>query len=128
MHHNRHFSLQEANIALEEIKPLVEEMIKLKNELDRDGFDIYRHQYFGGVGSNGTGEFPKELSRLVEIVKIISSKGVIIKGIDEGLIDFPHIRTGGEEVYLCWKTGEESIAYWHRIPDGFAGRKNIEEL
>jgi hypothetical protein len=128
MYHSRHFSLLEANKTLEEIKPLIEEMIRLKNELDREGFDIFRHQYFGGVGSNGTGEFPKELNRLVEIVKTISSKGVLIKGIGEGLIDFPYIRTGGEEVYLCWKAGEDNIAYWHRIPDGFEGRKSIEEL
>jgi hypothetical protein len=38
------------------------------------------------------------------------------------------VRENGDEVYLCWKLGEEGIAYWHRIPDGFAGRRSIEEL
>jgi hypothetical protein len=126
--HERHFTLEEAQSTLEEIKTLIEEMVRLKHELDCKGFDIYRHQYFGGVGLNGTGEYPGEMERLIDIVKTISSKGVLIKGIDNGLIDFPHIRQGGDEVYLCWKAGEESIAFWHRIPDGFQGRRNIKEL
>ncbi len=125
---NRHFTLEEANNLLEDIKPLVEEMIRSKQELDRKGHDIYLHQYFGGVGSNGTGKFPGEVEKLVEIVRTISSKGVLIKGIDNGLIDFPCIRKNGEEVYLCWKAGEESIHYWHNVSDGFSGRKSILEL
>jgi hypothetical protein len=128
MHHEKHFSLNEANELLEKVKPLIEEMVELKGKLDDMGYDVFKHQYFGGLGPNGTGEFPQEMERLVEIVKDISAKGIIIKGLDEGLIDFPHVRSTGEEVYLCWKTGEDTISFWHRIPDGFAGRKNIEEL
>ena len=128
MLHDKHFSLNEASILLENVKLLVEEMVELKAKLDDMGYDVFRHQYFGGLGPNGTGEFPQEMERLIEIVKDIASKGIIIKGLDEGLIDFPHIRDNGEEVYLCWKSGEDAINFWHSIPDGFAGRKNIEEL
>jgi hypothetical protein len=74
------------------------------------------------------GSFPPELEKLVEIVKIISSKGVIIKGIDNGIIDFPHIRKNDEEVYLCWRRGEEEIMFWHPISEGFKSRKNISDL
>jgi hypothetical protein len=126
--HSRHFSLEEANTILDEIKPQVEEMIKLKRRLDSKGYDVYNHQYFGGSGPNGKGVFPDELEKLVEIVKEISSKGVLIKGIDNGLVDFPHIRKDGNEVYLCWKFNEGEIAYWHTIAEGFAGRRNINEL
>lgn len=128
MLHDKHFSLNEASRLLENVKPLVEELVELKTKLDDMGYDVFRHQYFGGLGPNGTGEFPQEMEKLVEIVKDIASKGIIIKGLDEGLIDFPHIRKNGEEVYLCWKSGEDAIKFWHSIPDGFAGRKNIEEL
>jgi hypothetical protein len=126
--HSIHFTLDEANNLVEEIKPLIEEMTDLKLKLDEKGYDIFRHTYFGGIGPNGTGAFPAEMERLVEIVKLISSKGIIIKGIDNGLIDFPHIRSNGDEVYLCWKSGEGDIAYWHKIPEGFSGRRHINEL
>jgi hypothetical protein len=41
-----------------------------------------------------------------------------------GLVDFPSI-IDGEEVLLCWRSDEESIAFYHRPDDGFAGRKPI---
>jgi hypothetical protein len=126
--HDTHFTLERARNMLPEVAPLVEEMVSLKHILDEQGFDVYRHQYFGGSGPNGDRFFPEELERIVEIAKTIEERGVLIKGIDEGLIDFPHLRSNGEEVYLCWKVGESSIHFWHRIPDGFAGRRPIEEL
>jgi hypothetical protein len=43
-----------------------------------------------------------------------------------GLVDFPAI-INGEEVYLCWKTDEEKIIYYHRIHEGFSGRKLIPD-
>ncbi|MBM2840365.1 MAG: hypothetical protein HW412_893, partial [Bacteroidetes bacterium] len=58
----------------------------------------------------------------------LDARGIVVKGIDEGLIDFPHIRPNGEEVYLCWKLGEDDILSWHRIEDGFTGRKSIDQL
>ena len=128
MFHNIHFTLLEANKLLAEIKPMIEEMVELKKILDDKHYDIYTHEFFGGVGPNGTGKFPEEMEKLVEIIKIVSSKGILVKGIDTGIIDFPCIRRNGEEVYLCWMPGEDEISYWHRIPDGFQGRKNIEEL
>lgn len=126
--HEIHFSLNEANDLLDEIKPLIEEMVSLKKKLDLKGYDVYNHQYFGGYGPNGQGSFPDEMEKLIGIIKGVSSKGVLVKGIDSGLIDFPHLRENGEEVYLCWKSGEGEIAYWHSIPEGFPGRRNISEL
>lgn len=126
--HDKHFSLNEANDLLDEIKPLIEDMIGLKKKLDSKGFDVYNHQYFGGYGPNGQGAFPEEMEKLIDIVKKISSEGVLLKGLDNGLVDFPHLREDGEEVYLCWKFGEGEIAFWHSIPEGFPGRRNISEL
>src|SRR5438128_1959515 len=123
--HSIHFSLEEANELLAELRPMVEEMITLKQKLDEQGYDILNHRYFGGSGPNGSGAYPAELERLVDVVEIISAKGVQIKGIDNGLVDFPHIRENGEEVYLCWMYGENEIRFWHAIPEGFRGRKNI---
>ena len=126
--HKKHFTLREAKQLLPAVKPLVEELVGLKRVLDERGYDISRHRYFGGSGPNGERAYPPELVRLVEIAQNIEHEGVLVKGVDEGLIDFPHIRSNGEEVYLCWKEGENDIFYWHRIPDGFAGRKSITEL
>jgi hypothetical protein len=42
-----------------------------------------------------------------------------------GLLDFP-ARIDDEEVYLCWKLGEDRIRFYHRQDEGFSGRKPID--
>lgn len=54
----------------------------------------------------------------------INGWGVELKGIDEGLVDFPSERAG-RVVCLCWKLGEERIAWWHEVEAGFAGRQPL---
>ena len=50
----------------------------------------------------------------------------LVKDLDSGLIDFPTLFRG-DEVYLCWKLGESGIGFWHKIEDGFPGRKPIDQ-
>lgn len=52
--------------------------------------------------------------------------GIELKDPDKGLIDF-YWRQDGEIAYLCWFAGEPSLTYWHRLHDGFAGRRRIAE-
>ena len=47
-----------------------------------------------------------------------------MKDLDEGLVDFPAWR-GDEEVLLCWRLGEDEVAFWHGADEGFAGRKSL---
>lgn len=54
----------------------------------------------------------------------INGWGVEVKGIDDGLVDFPSERDG-RVVYLCWKAGEDGIAWWHELETGFAGRQPL---
>lgn len=43
---------------------------------------------------------------------------------EQGLIDFPGERDG-ELVYLCWRLGEDRVAFWHPRDTGFAGRQPL---
>ena len=126
--HDKHFTLEQAQRMLSGISAHVQEIVALKQKLDERGYDVYRHQYFGGSGPNGDRFFPPELEKLVKLAQNLHRKGIVIKSMEDGLIDFPHIRSNNQEVYLCWKFGEDDIRFWHRIEDGFAGRKSIEEL
>ena len=63
-------------------------------------------------------------SEIVRLIHRIESFGCIVKDIDLGTIDFPSTREG-EQVYLCWKIGEPTIAHWHGLEDGFAGRRPL---
>ena len=126
--HKKHFTVDQARRMLLGIMTLIDELVDLKKKLDARGYDVYRHDYFGGTGPNGERYFPPELERLVEIAKNLDKKGILIKGLDNGLIDFPHVRSNGDEVYLCWKAGESDIQYWHSIQAGFEGRRPLADL
>jgi len=128
--HDRHFSLDEAQQALAEVRPQVEELKTLKRALDRQGFNlsVYPVPTGPGLSTNGHQPYPKEFIRLTDLLQRITKMGIQIKDVGGGLIDFPHLRDSGEEVYLCWKLGEETIGYWHPIQGGFAGRQPIGTL
>ncbi len=55
----------------------------------------------------------------------LEGTGVMVKSMDEGLLDFPAERFG-EDIWLCWKVGEDSVKFWHEKHTGFMGRKPIE--
>jgi hypothetical protein len=61
---------------------------------------------------------------LLKAVASLNGMGISLKGPLEGLIDFPSFRDG-ELIELCWKLGEERVEHWHKVGEGFAGRKNL---
>ena len=124
----RLFTLQEAQAKVSEIEPKLAEMTLLKATLDRKGYDVYRHQYFGGMGPNGQKAFPPEMERLVAIASELANAGIEVKDLDKGLIDFPHRRVNGEIVFLCYMHGEPAILTWHTIEAGFPGRQSLAFL
>jgi hypothetical protein len=128
MEFQKHFSVVEAQALLSELLPKLKEIARLKVVLDKKGYDVHRHRYFGGMGPNGQKVFPNEMETLVELVADLNRAGVEIKDLNTGLIDFPHRRANGEEVLLCYRLPEEEIVSWHTLEGGFAGRRPLGEL
>lgn len=58
------------------------------------------------------------------LLREIGDLGCEVKDVEQGLVDFPHQR-GDHVVYLCWKSGEDRIRFWHELSTGFAGRKPL---
>ena len=65
------------------------------------------------------------ITKMYEAIEILENTGVVVKSIDQGLLDFPSKRFD-DEVWLCWKYGETEIKFWHEKDSGFMGRKPIE--
>jgi hypothetical protein len=126
--HLVHFTLDEAQALLPATITALEKMQKMKQELDLQGYDLRGHYYFARLGMNGTRNYPEEMQTLIELYRDLNAKGIQVKDIDRGLIDFPCLRKDGQEVYLCYMLGEDRISYWHTIEDGFGGRRSIDEL
>jgi hypothetical protein len=129
----RHFTPEEANEALAEVRPLVESMVAHRRA--HAAALARQEELEGHIRGNGGGIPPAELAEtaaeiereareLAAVVDDLTRLGVEVKDVDEGLVDFPALR-GGETVLLCWKLGEDEIGYWHTIDGGFAGRRPL---
>ena len=108
------FTLEEANAFV----PWLEEMFQRLSEIRQELADSK-----GGAGQ------PEEMSeRLMQAledgVQEIFDKGIIVRDVDRGLVDFPTQREG-REVFLCWVCGEGKIDFWHETDRGFAHRQPL---
>jgi hypothetical protein len=130
----RHFTPNEANDALREIRPLVEKLVSHRKEQQR--LRAERLELAAKIAGNGGGIDSEavagleeaEQSERVEIARCVNAihgRGAIVKDLDGGLVDFPALRNG-EEILLCWRLGEDEVAHWHGLEEGFAGRRQLD--
>jgi hypothetical protein len=132
----RYFTPEEANAALHELRPLAEEMVERRQALvtaqkRRASLGAQVVTNGGDLTPSDFAEADEELEQaateLARVVERIQGEGVLIKDLDLGLLDFPALREG-EEILLCWQLGEDRVAFWHGVEEGFAGRKPLSDL
>ena len=74
--------------------------------------------------TNNKRKLNSSITKFYQSIEDLENTGVSLKGLDEGLLDFPAKRFD-EEIWLCWKEGETEIKFWHEKDSGFMGRKPI---
>jgi hypothetical protein len=131
----RLFSLTEAERTRRELEPFLIEAIDARKKLSGLEDELQavstRILMMGGVLVPYAKLAQKRMEHqsLAEVMKSnlerILSTGCLIKDLDVGLLDFPSI-INNEEVYLCWKLGEDRIRYYHRPEEGYGGRKPLD--
>lgn len=126
---SRYFTLQEARDALTAIRPLMDEIQAIRQKILARRPEVWPvvERAAGNGGSQAASKIVEEFGRLDALVHQIQDTGALFKDINLGLLDFPALREG-HEVYLCWKYGEEDIAFWHEIEAGYAGRQTIDSF
>ena len=122
----KHFTVEEANDLLPYVASVFEKIQSISEELTERKQDLEKlHRSAPG---NGGGD--KSVDVVIRSEAIgryladLEEKGILVKDIDTGLIDFPHMREN-REVFLCWKLGEKTIEFWHEINAGFKGRQPL---
>jgi len=129
----RYFTVDEANEAVDELRPVVERMVEHRRRF------LVAEQQRGELteqaGSNGGDLTPTDFAEVEEELELqgaalagcieqLQSAGALVKDLDQGLLDFPALREG-EEILLCWRLGEDEIEYFHGTAEGFAGRQPL---
>ena len=131
----RLFTLKEAERTRREVEPVLVEAIDtrkklapLENELAAVSARI---MMMGGiiVPYEKLAAMRAQHQQLAETLKTalkrILETGCLIKDLDIGLLDFPAV-INKQDVYLCWKLGEDRIRFYHRQDEGFASRKPLD--
>ncbi|MDO8641204.1 MAG: DUF2203 domain-containing protein [Nitrosarchaeum sp.] len=123
-----YFTKNEANQALPDVIKKFEFTLAKKNEVSKIEQELQ-------MEISATNTFKESvllkqklnaaIIKFYEAIEILENTGVVVKGIEQGLLDFPSKRFD-EEVWLCWKYGETEIKFWHEKDSGFMGRKPIE--
>ena len=127
------FTLEEANAALTELRPIVERMVQHRRNLT--AAQVRQAELVTRIAGNGGDMVPSDLHDLAETIQReadaisdcaeqIDQAGAQVKSLEEGLLDFPAKR-GQEDVLLCWKLGEDEIRFWHGTDEGFSARKRL---
>ena len=124
---NSYFSVNDAN----EILPLVikkfnyakkakAEVVKMEQQLTSEMTPTISLEEY----TINKRKLNSSITKFYQSIEDLENTGVSLKGLDEGLLDFPAKRFD-EEIWLCWKEGETEIKFWHEKDSGFMGRKPI---
>jgi hypothetical protein len=118
-----HFTAEEANTLLPKVAPLVEELRDAHAIMEERQDDVTE-----SIPTNGGGavhrEFLDASTRAAAALQTLEEMGLVVRDPSSGLVDFPAIRDG-REVFLCWRLGEEAVAWFHPPETGFAGRQPL---
>jgi hypothetical protein len=131
----RLFTAAEANALLAEIAPVIASMRDAAQTGTRAGKIVQElalklEASGGGRPDQQEIAAQRELAASIEqlraALETLDHLGIRVKDPGRGLIDFPSDRNG-EVVELCWLDGEPAVAHWHRVGEGFAGRRPLRE-
>lgn len=126
LHHQKHFSIEEARTLLPLLQKILNEAHHAQRELTRSDEELGRRltDTGGDIGGAIAAEMLQHLAAVNDCLHRITAMGIVVKDIGRGLVDFPHLRDG-QEVYLCWEMDEDDIEFWHDLDDGYAGRERL---
>ena len=128
----KYYTVDEVNLVLPELQARVDEVQHLHERIQELGTQLLERE--GRAADAPPAEVAEQgmttaqvqfLARQIEDrVEAILRLGGVPKDLGQGLVDFPGL-VGGEEVWLCWKSGEARVRFYHGRHEGFSGRRPL---
>ena len=122
----RHFTVKEANDLLPTVREILQRLqlqgVALAASWEGVVPALQAAPHNGG--SAAAADYLRALNRFNLQLRRLGALGILLKDVERGLVDFPHLRDG-EEVFLCYELSEERVAFWHRIDSGYASRRAL---
>ena len=137
MIYKKHFSIEEANGLIPQLRDYFEEIFSIQKCLkkERKQKELVTQNLSRNGGWNNSALYLENSFKVSKILDKILKTGAVVKDLEKGLVDFPHISEGlvplihrgqsEKEVFLCWEVGEKEVLYWHDLESGYKGRKSL---
>lgn len=131
----RVFTLEEVNDLVPKLSAAVKQQLERRAEIEallmklgRELGDVPERIVLDPSDPVDVRDLKRDLVRRIEEYragwKAIEELGAVLKDARMGLLDF-YGTVDGKLVWLCWRYGEEEVAYYHALEEGFSGRKPI---
>ena len=124
---NHHYTREEARRLIPQLVKWLEDLDRSRHTVERSGPRLEKMLSMGcDTGGNLTKSYITAFLDMRAVLREFSSREIMIKDVERGLVDFPSI-LAGREVFLCWERGEDDVEHWHDLDSGYAGRAQIQE-
>jgi hypothetical protein len=122
------FTVDQANKTLPLVRRIVDDIVPHFDELDELQETLNRRDKLSTKERDGIIARAESIAdNINDLVEELTPIGCQLKDPKMGLVDFPALHED-RIVLLCWKRGEDEIAYWHDMESGFGGRRPVAEL
>lgn len=122
------WTVEEANAALERVRATVRRIQELagarEHPSQRTAARIHGNGHRNGQRHAAGGRQAEELRAALDE---LSAEGILLRDVDNGLVDFPARSASGRPYWLCWLVDEPEVAWWHWPETGFAGRRPLSD-
>jgi hypothetical protein len=119
----RVFTVEEANAELDELRERLPKLRTARDGLIASSERITEAAATDGGGVAGSDWFAHQVTLKTEVL-YLADRGILLRDPDTGLVDFPGERDG-RRVFLCWRLGEDRVAWFHEATAGFGGRRPL---
>ena len=120
----KYFTPSEAQKTLPLVKKIVKDILDTTREMRLIAEDVD-----GKIESGATwNQIQKMVGEVNGFIQELEEIGCLYKdwNFTVGLVDFPSV-IEGNDVYLCRRSDEDEIKFYHSIEEGYSGRKLIPD-
>jgi hypothetical protein len=122
------WTVEQANAALERVRATVRRIQALVRGHGRPSAEaaarIRGNGQRNGQRHPSAGPDPSELRSALDE---LSTEGILLRDVENGLVDFPARSPSGRPYWLCWLVDEPEVAWWHWPETGFTGRRPLSD-
>ncbi len=124
-------SLEEANRMLPLLRRIVRDIMEHWSLIVSKRAELETLERSGASADQSrVAEVKEDLNQLIDrinsYIKEVEQLGCFVEEFRRGIINFPTLYHG-RKVFLCWRSGEEQISYWHELDETFHDRVKIED-